>query len=75
MDMGIVNTVHKSNKNICLKSQEVNSIQKCTRVLAPRPSMVSEDLTLGDYIKLCIFREESHDKKFSCEKGFTLKTV
>jgi hypothetical protein len=26
MDMEIVNTVHKSNKNFCLRSQEVMSV-------------------------------------------------
>jgi len=32
MDMKIVNTVRKSNKNICLRSPEVKSVYKCTTV-------------------------------------------
>jgi len=45
MDMEIVNTVHKSNKKICLGSQEVQSVYKCTAILVTRPSMMFEDLT------------------------------
>ena len=45
MDMEIVKTVHKSNKNICLMSQELKSVQECTRVLVTRPSMMFGDLT------------------------------
>ena len=45
MDMEIVDTVHKSNTNICLGSQEVKSVYKCTAVLVTRPSMMFEDLT------------------------------
>ena len=44
MDVEIVNTIHKSNKNICLGSQEVKSVYKCTAVLVTRPSMMFEDL-------------------------------
>jgi len=43
MEMVIVNTVHKSNKNIFLKSQEVKSVYKCTTALVARPSTVFED--------------------------------
>jgi len=45
MDMEIVNTVHKSNKNICLRSQEVKSVYKCQAVLVSSSSMMFEDLT------------------------------
>ena len=45
MDMETVNTVHKSNKNTCLQSQEVESVQKYTTILVTRPSMMFEDLT------------------------------
>jgi hypothetical protein len=45
MGIEIVNTVHKSNKNICLGSQEMKSVQKCTTILVTRPSMMCEDLT------------------------------
>jgi len=41
--MEVVNTVHKSNKNICLTSQKVMSVQKCTTVFVTRPSMMFED--------------------------------
>ena len=44
MGMDIVNTVHKSNKNNCLGSQEVKSVYKCTAILVTRPSMMFEDL-------------------------------
>jgi len=44
MDM-IVNTVHKSNKNVCLRNQEVKSVYKCMTMLVTRPSMMFEDLT------------------------------
>ena len=44
MDMEIVSNVHISNKNICLRSQEVKSVQKCT-ILVTMPSMIFEDLT------------------------------
>jgi len=45
MNMEIVNTVHKSNKNICWRSQEVKSEQKCAIILVTKPSMMFEDLT------------------------------
>ena len=45
MDMVIVDTAHKSNKNICLRSQELKSVEKCTMILVTRPNMMFEDLT------------------------------
>ena len=45
--MEIVNTVHKSNKKICLGSQEVQSVYKCTAILVTRPSMMFEDFNVS----------------------------
>jgi len=39
------NTAQKSNKNTCLQSQELDSIQKCSIILVTRPSRLFEDLT------------------------------
>jgi len=44
MDMEIVNTVHDSNKNMCLRGEEVESVFKCTAVLVTRPSVMFEGL-------------------------------
>ena len=40
MDMDIVNTVHDTNKNMCLISQAVESVLKCTAVLVTGPSVM-----------------------------------
>jgi hypothetical protein len=44
VDMEIVNTVNDSNKNMCLISQAVESVLKCTAVLVTGPGMMFEDL-------------------------------
>jgi hypothetical protein len=45
MDMELVNTVHKSNKDICLRNQEVKSVWKYTTILGTSPRTMLEDLT------------------------------
>jgi len=45
MDMEIVSTVHKSNKIICLRNQEVRSVWKYTTILFTSPRTMLEDLT------------------------------
>jgi hypothetical protein len=41
----IVNAVHKSNKNVCLRSPEEKLVYKSTTILVTRPGMMFEDLT------------------------------
>jgi len=43
IDVEIVNTVHDSNKSMCLRG-EVESVLKCTAVLVTRPSVMFEGL-------------------------------
>jgi hypothetical protein len=42
MDKEIVNTVQDSNKNMCLRGEEVESVLKCTAVLVTRPGVMFE---------------------------------
>jgi hypothetical protein len=44
MDMEIVNTVHDSDKNMCLIGEDVESVLKCTAVLVAGPGTMFEDL-------------------------------
>ena len=48
--MEIVSTVHDSNKNMCLRGEEVESVLKCAAVFVTRPTMMFEDL-------MCVFQE------------------
>jgi hypothetical protein len=50
MNMEIVSTVHDSNKNMCLRGEEVESVLKCAAVFVTRPTMMFEDL-------MCVFQE------------------
>jgi len=45
MDVEIVNTVHKNNKNICLRSQEMKSVWKYTTISVTSSRTMLEDLT------------------------------
>ena len=45
MDMEIINTVYKCNKNVCLNSQEVKSVGSCTTIFVTSPRIIFEDLT------------------------------
>jgi hypothetical protein len=45
MDMEIVNTVHKSNKDICLRDQEMKLVWEFITNLGTSPRTMFEDLT------------------------------
>jgi len=45
MGMEIVNTAHKSYKNICSRTQEVKSVYKCTTLTVTGPCVMFEVLT------------------------------